>query len=191
MRALLLNGAPEGESYLDSVERHLDALLTAAGWEVDRVALRESKIAGCRGCFGCWIHSPGICVIDDEAREVARLMVGADLLLGLTPVVFGGYSAELKQALDRSIGNILPFFVLQAGEVLHARRYPYAWRLAAVGVQARPDEGEADLFRRLVVRNARNFQCSMTGSAVLVESDRWEEVATELTGLLRQMGVGA
>ena len=191
MRALLLNGGTHDGDYLDSVERHLDTTLAGAGWEVDRVVLRRSKIASCRGCFGCWIHSPGVCAIDDDARGVAQLMVNADLLLGLTPVVFGGYSAELKKALDRSIGNVLPFFIRQAGEVLHARRYPYEWRLAAVGIQDRADEVEADLFRLLVTRNARNFQCSMTGAAVLVESDPWDRSAAELTRLLGQVGVGA
>jgi multimeric flavodoxin WrbA len=191
LRALLLNGAPCGEGYLDAVERHLAGGLTGAGWEVDRLVLRGLKIACCRGCFGCWIRSPGRCVIEDEGREVARMMVGADLLLGLTPVVFGGYSAELKQALDRSIGNILPFFVVQAGEVVHTRRYPYEWRLAAVGLQVRPDEAEADTFRQLVARNARNFQCSRAASAVLVESDPWEGAEAQLTRLLEQVGVGA
>ncbi len=190
MHALLLNGATRDGGYLDSVERHLEAALTGAGWETDRVVLRRSKMAACRGCFGCWIATPGICVIDDDAREVARLMVKSDLLVGLTPVVFGGYSADFKKALDRSIGNILPFFIRQAGEVVHARRYPYEWRLAGIGLQERADPDEADLFRRLVARNARNFQCSRAGATVLVETDPWGKAAAELTRLLEEMGVG-
>lgn len=181
MKALILNGATRGDPYLDSLQGWLEAALKA-----EAIALRHTPVAGCRGCFNCWDRLPGICVIDDAGREVARRMVHADLLLGLTPVTFGGYSSELKKVLDRMIGNILPFFVLTAGEVHHERRYPYPSRLAAVGVQDEPDAEEAALFRGLVARNALNLH-SVAHAAIVLR--RGEAAPAALRAMLDEVGV--
>jgi multimeric flavodoxin WrbA len=53
--------------------------------------------------FGCWVKAPGECVIDDGARSAAKKLVPSDLAVFLSPIVFGGYSYELKKVLDRQI----------------------------------------------------------------------------------------
>jgi hypothetical protein len=148
-------------------------LLGKAGWEIDRLALAEVDIAPCLGCFGCWVKTPGVCVIDDAGRDVARRMIRSDLLIFLTPLTFGGYSSQLKKAIDRLIPNILPHFRLVRGEVHHVRRYPQAPRLLGLGVIANGpvDPDEEELFETVVRRNAINLHAPSDGACVVVGSD--------------------
>lgn len=69
MRAIVLDGSAEGDQALDAARRFLVDELNGAGWEVDVATLRQLEIHYCRGCFGCWIKAPGVCVIDDDARD--------------------------------------------------------------------------------------------------------------------------
>jgi len=158
-RAMILDGATEsgvdtrraGDVAMDVFRR--------GGWRVDRLALREVDIAPCLGCFGCWIQTPGLCVIDDAGRDVARRMAQSDVLVYLTPLTFGGYSSELKKAIDRSIPNLSPLFRTVRHEVHHVKRYARYPRLVGIAVSRdRPiDPDEEELFEAVVRRNAINF----------------------------------
>lgn len=154
-----------GEIATDCLER--------AGWRVTDLVLREIDIAPCLGCFGCWIKTPGVCVIDDAGRDVARQMVHSDLLVYLTPLTFGGYSSELKKALDRSIPNLSPFFRLVKGEVHHVKRYARYPRVVGIGVcsDGRADPDEEELFETLVHRNAINLHAPADGACVITVTE--------------------
>ncbi len=110
MKALLLNGEKNAENSLENFSKIIIEGLKNNNYVVDTMVLHEKKIADCIGCFGCWVKTPGICIIDDYAREVARAFINSDLVVYLTPVVFGGYSYQLKKVLDRMIPLISPFF---------------------------------------------------------------------------------
>lgn len=154
--AVLLDGERPGESLLESARGALESGLAARGWVVRAFRLREIAVASCTGCFGCWIKTPGECVQADDAREIARAVIGARLLAVLTPVTFGGYSSTAKRAIERLMPLLSPLFETIGGEVHHRRRYPRFPDLLAVGVQDRSDPEAADLFRALVARNAIN-----------------------------------
>jgi len=153
---LLLNGAgPVNE--LEDVESALINAFVDRDCETNALTLRGMSIAPCLGCFGCWVRMPGVCVIDDDGREVARQMIRSDVIVYLTPVVFGGYSPELKGALDRSIGLISPLFERSHRETHHKKRYEVYPRLLGIGVRQGPNEEEAAIFEMLVRRNAINL----------------------------------
>ena len=94
-------------------------------------------------------------------------MIGSDVLVLLTPVTFGGYSSEIKKAMDRSICMVSPFFRRVDGEVHHKLRYRRYPALAAVGVLHEPDEEQERIFGTLVERNALNFASPATAVCVL------------------------
>ena len=110
MKALILDGSLRGDDATVAVGDLLVRTLREADCAAERRSLRDLDVAPCRACLDSWTLTPGVCTTDDAARGVARDMVGADLLVLLTPVTFGGYSSALKKVLDRSIGNISPFF---------------------------------------------------------------------------------
>jgi len=167
-RTLVLNGALAGDESLETVEEELLTLLRDARAEIRGYSMRDVPLAHCQGCFECWTTSPGLCKTDGDAgREIAAAMVRSDLMVILTPITFGGYSSEIKKAMDRVICVVLPFFRRVEGEVHHRRRYRKYPALAAIGVLAAPDEEEERIFRTLVERNALNLASPVTAVCVL------------------------
>jgi len=189
LRALVLDGARGDEPEFALARAVVGRQLADSGWGVDATVLRDLDIAGCRGCFGCWVRTPGQCVADDAGREVARAAAGSDLLVWLTPVTFGGYSSELKKALDRLIPSILPFFTTVNGTTRHKLRYDKAQSIAAVGLIREPDEAAETVFRALVEHNAANFHSPGYGVGIVRAGAGESEMAAVVRGTLRAAGV--
>jgi hypothetical protein len=194
MRAFLMNGGlagGPGEAALAQVELVLHERLAEHGYAVDLARLRETPIAYCRGCFDCWTRTPGLCRTDDAARDLARRLVASDTAVFLTPITFGGYSSELKKALDRSIGLVSPFFLRVDGETHHRRRYDRYPALLAVGVLPGPDPEDEALFRSLVRRNAINLHAPAQAAGIVYHGEDPGDVASRLDGLIASIMVAA
>ena len=157
MKAILLNGSPADDPTGERLRQVLTGELTARGWQVEHVLLRERKIGACAGDFFCWVRSPGICNVADDNRTLAAAVIASDLMVYLTPVTFGGYSSELKRIVDHQIQNIVPFFARVAGETHHQKRYRRYPDFLAIGWTERDDPQEQAVFRHLVARNAVNY----------------------------------
>ncbi|MGA2386375.1 MAG: flavodoxin family protein [Candidatus Bathyarchaeia archaeon] len=157
MKAVIFNGAKEGDLTLEAIEKAIVDQLTKAGWEVEPIELRSTQIAPCLGCFGCWVKTPGVCVINDAGRETTRKAIQSDLLVWLTPVTFGGYSSELKKALDRIIPILLPYFKVYHGQIHHQMRYTKYPNLLVIGTQE-PGADYEETFVALAERNMLNFR---------------------------------
>ena len=158
MRSLILNGGSSRDAPVDALHGALEIELGARGWETEGLVLREVSVAPCTGCFQCWTKTPGVCKTKDAGRWVARSMIQSELVVLLTPVLFGGYAPHLKKALDRVIGLVSPFFERVDGEVHHRRRYEGYPALLGVGWLGEPDSEEERIFDRLVERNAINLR---------------------------------
>lgn len=77
----------------------------------------------CIGCFGCWVKTPGKCVIsDDYDRTGVDLGKCTDLII-VSRCVYGSTSPAVKMVQDRAISYIHPDFVIRKGEMHHKRRY--------------------------------------------------------------------
>lgn len=63
----------------------------------------------CIGCFGCWIKTPGSCVLPDSYQEMGKLLSRTSELILISRCCYGGYSPYVKNVLDRSIGYLQPF----------------------------------------------------------------------------------
>jgi multimeric flavodoxin WrbA len=186
METILLNGSRTGDLKVDEVSNALTSLL---GTQTTVFKLREIQIADCLGCFGCWIKTPGECVIDDAARHIAKKLMHTDLVVFVTPIVFGGYSYELKKILDRQICRELPFFTKVNGEVHHQPRYGKHGNLVAVGVLAQPDAGSEAIFKTLVSRNAVNMHAPAYSAGIVYSGDNSEIIQEKLRAVLESVGV--
>ena len=184
MKATLLNGALPGDSFVDAAGIALQDALEAEGWTVTPWTLRDEKIAYCLGCFECWTKTPGLCRIDDAGREVAASVIGSDLTIYLTPITFGGYSSELKKAVDRIICLISPFFTRIDGEVHHHARYARYPDLLGVGVLPAPHPDQEQIFHTLIGRNAINLHAPVHNSVVLYRSQEPAAAATAVRSAL-------
>ena len=151
--------------------------------------LRDIEMKPCTGCFGCWIKTPGICVIKDNAHDVTRKMIQADLMVILTPVTFGGFSSEFKNALDRSLGLMLPYFTKIDGHIHHKTRYKrYPSWLVMGSIPSSDPELEA-IFRDLVARNVVNGHAPSHSVEVVTEGQDIEEIRALTRASLERTGV--
>lgn len=184
MKALIFDGSPEGDSTGERVAGVLAELLAVKGYETEHVVLRKKTIGNCSGCFGCWLKTPGICVIDDDNRELSRRFIGSDLLIMLTPVTFGSYSPELKRMLDHFIANVSPFFKTVNGETHHRNRYADYPDLLVTGWLDHRNEVEEALFRHLAWRNSINFYAQRSSWGIIEPSAASAIMREQVTGLL-------
>lgn len=163
MKVAILNGLEETNGIYQSVTDQL----AGRGSKINSFPLMKMEVAGCRGCFGCWIKTPGICVINDLGRKVAEAVIGSDVTIILSPVTFGGYSYHVKKVMDRLIPLISPLFVNIRGEIHHKPRYQKYPRLLAIGVASVEDIESQKVFSTLIERNAINFHAPAWDGTVL------------------------
>ena len=72
MKTLVLNGARNEKETVNTVSDCLEDSLNGKGHEVDVMILRNEKIGACLGCFGCWLKTPGECVIKDAGSKLPK-----------------------------------------------------------------------------------------------------------------------
>jgi len=184
MYAVILDGSERDDSATGMVRQVINDQLSRFDWTVESVPLCDLEVADCRGCFGCWTRTPGVCIIDDAGRDIAKSVVQCDLLVLLTPVTFGGYSFTLKKAIDRLIPNVLPFFKKIGGEIHHVPRYERDPRFVGIGVLSEPDAELEDVFNALVERNAINMFSPAHAAKVITVEDGSQSVINSVRSTL-------
>ena len=185
MKIVILSGVKKEDRRSAEACRLLVEEVSSDGREVDLWNLEGIRIAPCTGCFGCWAKTPGTCVIDDAGRDVAKSALLCDLLVFFTPVTFGGYSSELKKAVDRLIPLLSPFFMKIGGEIHHRPRYPRYPPILGLGLLPEPDPEKERIFRTLVGRNALNYHSPFHMAEVAVAGQEEKLRATVRAALAR------
>ena len=189
MKALVLDGSTKKEEIFESVKRDLLDFLRGKKYGIHMRILREEKIAGCLGCFDCWLKTPGNCVIRDAGYDLPNEVIHSDVVFLLTPITFGMYSSELKKALDRfPCPVLLPFFKKVKGEIHHAPRYAKYPILIAVGSLPDVDRNSEETFRMLVSRNAINLH-TKAATSIIYSKDQPEEIKEKLLVTLAEVGI--
>lgn len=188
-KVAVLDGSERGDTEVARVRDCLLSELASAGREAQVLDLCDLDLAYCCGCFGCWVKTPGACVVRDSSAEVAKAVIESDATLYLTRVTFGGYSSRLKRAVDRIICLGSPFFRKVDGEVHHHKRYDEYPNLMGVGLLPEPDEEAEAIFTTLVGRNAINIGSVHHAAAVLNARMTPEEMRDSLRRALAQVGV--
>lgn len=171
MPTLLLNGCSRNDIYARSALELLTAVLGEGGEPPRVIDLEGLRIADCNGCFGCWTKTPGECVIRDDAPAVTALLAHAGRIVFFCPVVFGGFSPELKRVIERSISLLLPFMRVYHGELHHPPRYGREYELCGVGILNRPDPEAAACFRERVRRLSLNYNGRRFSAGTLVRGE--------------------
>ena len=91
----------------------------------------------------------------DALRQACRIIGQADELVIVTKNLYGGYSAAVKNVLDRSIGSSTPFSTYRGRQMHHTLRYG-KHSLLKVIVWGDITEGEKATFCFRAERNALN-----------------------------------
>lgn len=114
---------------------------------VTQTEIGRDDLAYCMGCFGCWVKTPGECVIKDMETQINRDYINSDVVIYLCPVVFGQFSANMKNAIDRWLPNVLPFFEMRKdGSTIHPTRYDNYPRQIMIAYADDLSQEDAELF---------------------------------------------
>ena len=77
----------------------------------------QGDIRHCIGCFGCWVKTPGQCVIHDGYENTGADMGKCSELILISKCCYGSVSPFVKNVQDRAISYIHPDFVIRKGEM--------------------------------------------------------------------------
>jgi multimeric flavodoxin WrbA len=160
MKITILDGqnSKENTSWISYIQ-DLVAQLKDHGHAVRHIVLMDKNIHTCTGCFGCWVNTPGVCVIADDSREINRVVINSDFVLWASPLVMGFPSAYLKTKLDRSIPLVHPYFEVVNNEAHHLPRYE---KYPVFGLLVQPEEPDhsesVDIVNQVFARTALNIK---------------------------------
>ncbi len=190
MKALILNGSLKSQTHLMPTQSILEEELSNKGWECESLILHKMKIGTCIGCFQCWDTTPGICFQDDQGREVSKKAINSDLLVFLTPLTWGGYSSELKKAVERMLGLLHPSFVRIKGSSRHKRRYDQYPSVLGIAVAVgKKDEKQEQIFKTLILRHSLNWFTPEQRAEIILESEGNQNIREKLKKALVEMEV--
>jgi multimeric flavodoxin WrbA len=95
-------GSPRPRGNTDTLAEAVLEGARSAGCETESFALRALHIHHCTGCGNCG-KKGRLCIFRDDAETLYRAMIGADVLLFVTPVYWYGPTSIMKAFLDRLV----------------------------------------------------------------------------------------
>ena len=161
MKILFLNGSNTG-SEMNSYIRSVMNSVSASGHEVRELVLRDMNYSPCRGCFNCWVKTPGLCIFKDDGDILCNEFLTSDIVVLASPVIMGYPSALAKNALDRIIPLLHPYLEDFGGEVHHMMRYEKYPALALLLEKMEDTDSEdIEIIHDIFQRAALNIQSSL------------------------------
>ncbi len=134
-----------------------------------------NPISHCIGCFGCWIKTPGVCVIKDKYGNMGADIAKCNEIIIVTKCCYGGPSPFVKNVLDRSISYVHPYFVNRNGEMHHKQRYEKSLNLTVLFYGDNLTSLEKQTAQEWVKAMAVNLYC-VVQKVVFCENPREIEV---------------
>ena len=171
IRTVLLSATSPADTFAQAALAELSLQLTADGDAPRAIEVTGKRIADCTGCFRCWSRTPGECAIHDDAPAITAQLALADRIVFCCPVVFGGFSPDLKRVIERSISLLLPFMRTFKGEMHHPVRYGKRYQLCGVGILDREDPESDECFRQRVRRLSLNYNGEWWSAGTVVRGD--------------------
>ena len=180
MKITILNGNPNADNVkFDNYLKELSDLLESSNHTVTILKLREMDIKYCIGCFGCWLKTPGECIVADGSRDVCREYINSDFVLFASPIIMGFSSALLKKAQDKLIPLVLPYLEIVQNEFHHLARYEkYPMMGLLLEKSNGADEEDIKIISNIYMRDAINLKTSFCFTRLT--TDPVEEVANEI-----------
>jgi multimeric flavodoxin WrbA len=165
MKVTIFNGSPRGKkgnTHFMVKEFTKGAELGRA--EVENVFLVKKKINPCRGCFTCWIKTPGTCVIKDDMAELIQKFSESDIIVFATPVYVDNVTGIMKNFMDRLIAGLDPHFEKdEGGECVHVSRFEKQPKLVVISNCGFPEQSHFQVLELLFRRIARNMRSEVIG----------------------------
>jgi multimeric flavodoxin WrbA len=122
------------------------------------VLSKEKSINHCIGCFGCWIKTPGTCVMKDDFQDLGKYANNEEELIVISKCVYGEYSPFVKNAVERcAMLSLLPFFEVRNNEAHHPQRKKHQFKMHVHFYGNDITDDEKKTAEKLVKANAVNI----------------------------------
>ena len=187
MNILLLNGNHGKNDPANQILTIIQKMLAESPHKVKQYDLYQLNIAPCLGCFDCWLKNPGECIINDDGRLIARALIQHDVVIYFSPVTFGGYSSEMKKAMDRFIPNLLPFFQVKHNEIHHIPRYDVFPNILFIGTLPQQNQDMEKTFFQLNERNAINMDPDFYGKVIFYHRQPEDEIKIKFREVMKEV----
>ncbi len=165
MKITIFNGSPRAEA--GNTHVMVEAFMKGArkgGAEVENVFLAKKEINPCRGCFSCWLKTPGKCVTKDDMAELLDKFVSSDIIVFATPLYVDNVTGIMKNFMDRLIPGGDPHFEKdEGGECVHIIRTEKRPKLVVISNCGFPEQSHFQVLELLFKRVARNMRTEVIG----------------------------
>lgn len=141
-----------------------------------KMIYNNGNIRHCIGCFGCWIKTPGRCVIKDGYENIGELMGKCNELILISKCTYGSFSPFVKNVMDRAISYISPHFEMRNREMHHKRRYQNVITITAYFYGENITENEKETAQGIVLANALNYDGKVKRVLFLRAADQVKKV---------------
>ena len=98
-KIVIISSSPRKHSNSESLALAFATGAKESGKVVEFITLRGKTIGFCQGCFVC--QKTQACVIGDDANDICKEVLTADVLVFATPIYYYEMSGQLKTLLDR------------------------------------------------------------------------------------------
>ncbi|MDE6713465.1 MAG: flavodoxin family protein [Lachnospiraceae bacterium] len=99
MKIVMLEGSPNKQGSSNMLAEEFARGAKETGHEIVTISAAHSRINPCTGCVSCGYDGP--CVQKDDMGQIRQEILGADMLVFVTPLYYYGMSAQLKILVDR------------------------------------------------------------------------------------------
>lgn len=159
MKVLLISDHDYHTMTYDNLQGILFGILEEKEAEIETLEIGEKNLLFCKGCFECWVKTPGECVIKDMAAQLNNRFMNSDVVVYISPVVFGQFSVNIKNAIDRTLPNMLPFFITgENGASSHSPRYKSYPKQIIIGYEEEIDASDQQLFNDIIKKHRHNIE---------------------------------
>ncbi len=141
-----------------------------------KVIKPQGKIHPCIGCFGCWVKTPGRCVLHDGYERTGSDMRKCTELILISRCYYGSVSPFVKMVQDRALSYLHADFVIRKGEMHHKRRYKNVITLSAYLYGSSITDIEKETARDLLRANAENYDSLVKGTFFYTSVEELEGV---------------
>jgi len=182
MKITILNGNTDGCNAFETFMEQLCTALQNKNHEIKHLILRDMNIKYCTGCWGCWVKTPGECIIPDDSQAACAEIINSDLLVFASPFKMGFPTSLLKKMMDKIIPLVHPYIVVLDDELHHKKRYDTYPKLACIFEKTNDtDDEDITIMTGIFHRLARNFRSSL--ELVTQTHKTAEEVCNEISAI--------
>jgi len=181
MNVLIINGTPEKgwEEYDKALQAAAENL--SDEHEVSMFTIRDMEINYCRGCFGCWVKTPGKCVFRDGMDDILSKYPNTDFLIFATPIKTGFMTSLTKKTMDRMIPVVLPYIELFENECHHPKRYDNNPVLGILVFDKGADADSVEITFKSIDRLSLNFHGKRTFRNLVGKENIMEVLENEIS----------